>query len=201
MTSSASGGCFGFFLVFFGLIREMVRRIRRFGRPRKIVRGPRGTNFPPGSPNLSLCPNDFSLQATPWTWFTRLTYSLSGKTVFCWKYPQIAPCLGTSWSFFRGLDDFMSWFGSLLVFVWPGFAIHDASDGYPGPGDGICWSLIVRAGNEERPSPELVAVLCIIYLVAFSPAPRTLFFVLLFKIFSVGHEVTVEGDDLKGSPV
>jgi hypothetical protein len=39
-------------------------------------------------------------------------------------------------AFFRGLGDFMRGFGSLLVFVWdescfgwPGFAIHDASDG------------------------------------------------------------------------
>ena len=28
---------------------------------RKIVRGPRGQNYPPGIPNLALCPTDFSL--------------------------------------------------------------------------------------------------------------------------------------------
>ena len=64
-----------------GIIRLMRRCIRCFGRPRKIVRGPRGTNFPPDSPNLSLCPNDSSLQATPGNWFTRFTCSLSGRTI------------------------------------------------------------------------------------------------------------------------
>jgi len=28
---------------------------------RKILRGPRGQNYPPACPNLALCPNDFSL--------------------------------------------------------------------------------------------------------------------------------------------
>ena len=34
------------FSLLFRYIREMGRCIRRFGRPRKIVRGPRDTNFP-----------------------------------------------------------------------------------------------------------------------------------------------------------
>jgi len=63
---------FSHFLAFFqvnsqkyGLFRIMGRCIGRFGRSRKIVRGPRGTNFPPHATNLSLCPNDFSLQKAP----------------------------------------------------------------------------------------------------------------------------------------
>jgi len=44
----------------------------------------------------------------------------------------------------------MSRFGSLLVFVWPGFAIYETSDGQWDLSDGECWSLIVGAGNNKR---------------------------------------------------
>jgi len=45
-------------------IRVMWRIASRDGNSattRKIARGPRCTNFPPRAPNLSICPNDFSL--------------------------------------------------------------------------------------------------------------------------------------------
>jgi len=58
--------------------RIMGSCIGRFGRSRKIVRGPRGTNFPPPAPNLSLCPNDFSLQTTLRPWSFGSTYALTG---------------------------------------------------------------------------------------------------------------------------
>ena len=64
-----------------GLFRIMVSCIGGFGRSRKIVRGPRGTNFPPPAPNLSLCPNDFSLQTAPRPWSVWSTYALTGWTL------------------------------------------------------------------------------------------------------------------------
>ena len=63
-----------------GLFRIMDRCILRFGQPRNIVRGPRGTNFPPPAPNLSLCPNDFSLKQNPRPQSVRPAYSLTGRT-------------------------------------------------------------------------------------------------------------------------
>ena len=42
------------------------------------------------------------------------------------------------------------------------FMIHETITWLQGLNDEICWTLIVRTGNEERPSPELVAVLCVI---------------------------------------
>jgi len=65
-----------------GFFRIMSRCNRRFGRPRKIVRGPRGTDFPPRAPNLSLCPNDFSLQTTLRPWSVGSTYALTGWTQY-----------------------------------------------------------------------------------------------------------------------
>ena len=63
----------------FGFIRLMGRCIRRFGRPRKIVRGPRGTNFPPPAPNLSLCPKDLYLSVCVINRFQQFLQFLVGQ--------------------------------------------------------------------------------------------------------------------------
>ena len=57
---------------------KWVGSLECFVRPRKIVRGPRCPNYPPDCPNLAICPNDFSLDATSWPRPVRCTYPLTG---------------------------------------------------------------------------------------------------------------------------
>jgi hypothetical protein len=49
-----------------------------FGTPEKNRSGPHRHKFPPACPNLSLCPNDFSLEITPRPRPDRFAYALTG---------------------------------------------------------------------------------------------------------------------------
>jgi len=68
---------------FLGPSGKWVGALECFGRPRKIVRGPRCPNYPPGCPNLAICPNDFSLDPTSRPRSVQCTEPLTGWSKNC----------------------------------------------------------------------------------------------------------------------
>ena len=54
------------------LFRLMGMCVWRSSQPRRIIRGPRCPDYPPGCPNPAICPNDSSLELTARTQFVRL---------------------------------------------------------------------------------------------------------------------------------
>ena len=80
------------------------------GTTEKNRSGPQRLKFPPGCPNWSLCPNDFSLESTPRPRSVRATYALTGWTKISGILTQPERCCSTNEPLSRGGN----WYAEIL---------------------------------------------------------------------------------------